>query len=241
MPFKDGNIPHNKGKTGIFHHTEEFKQKMSESTKKRDISYLYEHSHPAWNKGKTGVYSEEVIEEKRLQMIGNQRWLGRKHTEEEKQKISSSNMGKSMSKESIEKKKKTIELRKDIIFSPERRRKIGENSRKVRLGTIFPQKDTDIEKILHNGLDKLGVKYVKHITVCDICQPDIVFPEKKLAVFADGDYWHSKTFDGGKAWKKDRNQDRVLTENGWKVLRFWGKDIKSNPDECINKIIQELM
>ena len=109
--------------------------------------------------------------------------------------------------------------------------------REIRLKTKFKTKNTKIEKILQEGLNKNNIKYKKHLTVCDICQPDIVFPEKKIAVFADGDYWHSKTHKDGKAWEKDRNQDKVLSQNGWMVLRFWGHEIKESPQKCVNKII----
>ena len=98
-------------------------------------------------------------------------------------------------------------------------------------------KDTSIELLLQNGLIKRGISFQKHIAVCNICIPDIVFPELKIAVFADGDYWHSKTFKNGKQWKKDRNQESTLIQNDWRVLRFWEHDINSTPDDCINQII----
>ena len=133
-----------------------------------------------------------------------------------------------------------MELRKDIIFTPERRKKIGENSRKVRLRTTFPQKETSIEKVLYDAINEYHIPYEKHLTVCDICQPDMIFTNLKIAVFADGDYWHSGTFKDGRTWEKDRNQDRVLSDNGWKVLRFWGSEINRNPRICVVKIMETI-
>lgn len=71
-------------------------------------------------------------------------------------------------------------------------------------------------------------------------KPDFVFLEKKIAVFADGCFWHGHpcrniTPKQNKAYwdkKRQRNiqRDRAVTsyfeERGWKVLRFWECDIK---------------
>ena len=114
---------------------------------------------------------------------------------------------------------------------------VKQKIRETRLKTKYPVKDTSIEIALQKPLKQKGFLFKKHITVCGICQPDVVFPSKKIAIFADGDYWHSKIHKGGKAWEKDRNQDRVLSENGWRVIRFWGSEIKNNTENCVNKII----
>lgn len=66
-------------------------------------------------------------------------------------------------------------------------------------------------------------------------RPDFVFPERKLAVFVDGEFWHGhptraripKTrtawwtakIAGNKA--RDRMQNRLLRQGGWKVVRIW--------------------
>jgi len=116
----------------------------------------------------------------------------------------------------------------------------SEKKRKQRLKQIIPKKDTSIEVALQRELDKRKIAYEKHVPVCGICQPDIVFSSEKVAVFADGNYWHSKTFDGGKVWRRDRHQDDVLQENDWTSIRFWGSEIRSSVSECVEQVVSVL-
>jgi DNA mismatch endonuclease (patch repair protein) len=80
-------------------------------------------------------------------------------------------------------------------------------------------------------------------------KPDFVFPEKKIAVFFDGGFWHGYEFKKIKNglpvfWKekifkttrRDLKVNRRLKKDGWKVLRFWDFQIKKYPDKCIAKI-----
>ncbi len=73
--------------------------------------------------------------------------------------------------------------------------------------------------------------------------PDLVFPEARIAVFCDGDFWHGRNLrkrlvllqKGHNApyWmakilanvSRDRRQTRELKKAGWKVFRFWESDI----------------
>ena len=34
--------------------------------------------------------------------------------------------------------------------------------------------------------------------------------------------------------------NKILKEQGWKVIRLWGKDIQKNLDKCVNKIEKEI-
>ena len=36
---------------------------------------------------------------------------------------------------------------------------------------------------------------------------------------------------------RDSNVNQILEQNGWLVLRFWGKDIKRNPSKCLEQIV----
>lgn len=70
--------------------------------------------------------------------------------------------------------------------------------------------------------------------------PDFVFPREKIAVFADGCFWHGhgcrnvSPSDNANYWKKkiqnnikrDRTVTKTLTEQGWLVIRFWECAIK---------------
>lgn len=71
-------------------------------------------------------------------------------------------------------------------------------------------------------------------------KPDFVFPKYKIAVFADGCFWHghncrnTRPSQNADFWaaKQARNKARdelvnqTLTQKGWKVIRIWECDIK---------------
>lgn len=112
-----------------------------------------------------------------------------------------------------------------------------------------------IEVILAKELWSLGYRYRKNDKSV-YGKPDIVFKKYQIAIFVDGEFWH------GKDWKKrkhdhksnqdfwikkiERNMQRdkevnlYLKKNGWKVLRFWGKDISKNLPNCTGKIINTI-
>lgn len=112
-------------------------------------------------------------------------------------------------------------------------------------------KDSEIERLLRNELWKRGLRYRKNVKNI-IGKPDIVFIGKKVAVFCDSEFWHGYNWEERKAdiktrrefWipKIERNMQRdlevntALTEAGWTVLRFWGKDIKKHCSECADVI-----
>ena len=112
-------------------------------------------------------------------------------------------------------------------------------------------KDSDIELLLRKALWKKGLRYRKNVKTV-YGHPDIAFIGKKVAVFCDSEFWHGydwenrkKRLDNNKEYwiaKIERNQARdievnnYLTNQGWKVLRFWGKDIKKNTSNCVEII-----
>lgn len=83
-------------------------------------------------------------------------------------------------------------------------------------------------------------------------KPDIAFPELRVAVFCDSDFWHGYDWEEKKYdfksrrdfwWKKiERNMERdrevtsSLQEAGWIVLRFWGHEIKKSLEACVMAI-----
>lgn len=109
-----------------------------------------------------------------------------------------------------------------------------EKMREARLKRIIPKRDTVIEVLLQNELKQRGIEFQTHLPVEGICQPDIVFLDKKIVIEADGNYWHSLP----KSIVKDRRNNKILRERGWKVFRFSETEIKNNVKECINQIEQ---
>lgn len=79
-----------------------------------------------------------------------------------------------------------------------------------------------------------------------------MFKGKKVAVFCDSEFWHGHDWENRKNdfkshqefWipKIERNMQRdievteELKQQGWTVIRFWGKDIKSNVKKCADTI-----
>jgi G:T-mismatch repair DNA endonuclease (very short patch repair protein) len=114
-------------------------------------------------------------------------------------------------------------------FSNETREKI----RQARLRQHpQPKRDTSIEIALQDALRALGLEFLSHASVCGICIPDIVFPEHKVAVFADGDYWHSLPA----AVKRDKAQNSALPRQGWLPIRVRESSIKRNVAGCATEI-----
>ena len=112
-------------------------------------------------------------------------------------------------------------------------------------------KDSQIELKLRRALWQAGFRYRKNYRAVFGC-PDIVFLRLKIAVFCDSEFWHGYDWENRKHdfksnqefWiaKIERNiaRDKEVNEHlqaeGWTVLRFFGREIKNNLDECV-KII----
>ena len=114
-------------------------------------------------------------------------------------------------------------------------------------------KDSTIEVILRKALWKEGLRYRKNWGKLP-GKPDIALTKYKIAVFCDSEFFHGKNWDelkiqlqrGNNAefWisKISRNMDRDLEVNrllcalGWTPVRFWGKEIKKDTDECVRTI-----
>ena len=131
-------------------------------------------------------------------------------------------------------------------LTPEQRRK---NMRAVK------NKDSEIELLLRRELWSRGIRYRKNVNRI-IGKPDIAFIGKKVAVFCDSEFWHGFDWDVKKHeikshqefWiskiertiQRDNEVNQNLQEQGWTVLRFWGKDIKRDPAACVDLIVKVL-
>lgn len=116
-------------------------------------------------------------------------------------------------------------------------------------------KDTGIEVKLRKALWKKGYRYRKNYKKLP-GKPDIVLTKFKLVVFCDSEFFHGKDWEdlqeqlkrGNNAefWIKKISQNKVRDEEinkqlkfmGWTVIRFWGKDIKKDVEQCV-KVIEE--
>lgn len=116
-------------------------------------------------------------------------------------------------------------------------------------------RDSKIELVLRRALWRRGLRYRKNVK--DIFgKPDIAFVGKRVAVFCDSEFWHGYQWDLKKNeihtrkdfWidkiernmKRDDEVNRMLTEQGWIVLRFWGKEILKETEKCCDIIEKAL-
>lgn len=116
-------------------------------------------------------------------------------------------------------------------------------------------KNTKIEVKLCKELWKKGYRYRKNYNELP-GKPDIVLTKYKIAIFCDGEFFHGKDWinqkrrleksNNSEYWinkisnniNRDAEVEKELFQLGWTVLRFWGKDILKNIDECI-AVIEE--
>lgn len=123
------------------------------------------------------------------------------------------------------------------------------NMRRIR------SKNTKIEIALRKALWHRGYRYRKNYAALP-GKPDIVLTKQKIAIFCDSEFFHGKNWEilkpqlehgkNGEFWIKkiSRNRERDNEVNkqllflGWTVIRFWGKDIMKDTDECV-KVVEE--
>lgn len=97
--------------------------------------------------------------------------------------------------------------------------------------------DTDPELALRRELHALGLRYRVQYPVPGNRRRriDVAFTKHRLAVFVDGCFWHGCSVHQNQpstnaewwAWKfetirsRDSDTNRLLSENGWRVVRVW--------------------
>jgi DNA mismatch endonuclease (patch repair protein) len=98
-------------------------------------------------------------------------------------------------------------------------------------------RNTAPEIALRSALHRAGMRFWKHRRPIQgvRCEPDVVFPRIRLAVFVDGCFWHScpdhatRPVANGDWWARklegnvarDRRNTETLQAAGWTVLRIW--------------------
>lgn len=132
-------------------------------------------------------------------------------------------------------------------LTPEQRKK---NMRAVK------SKGSKIEKLLARELWSNGLHYRKNDKTV-FGKPDFVFKGLKITVFCDSEFWHGKDWDvrkndfksNQKFWvpkieqniQRDKEVNEKLLKDGWKVTRFWGKEIEKNPYICMLNVKDEVI
>ncbi|MBR4344164.1 MAG: very short patch repair endonuclease [Lachnospiraceae bacterium] len=118
--------------------------------------------------------------------------------------------------------------------------------------------DTEIERILLKALWEKGIMYRKNFKGL-LGSPDIVLTKYKIVVFCDSEFFHGKDWDeqkkrlgkgdNGIFWvnkiskniERDMDVNRSLEADGWKVIRFWGREIKKNTNDCVKTVEEAII
>jgi DNA mismatch endonuclease, patch repair protein len=110
---------------------------------------------------------------------------------------------------------------------------------------------TTPELLLQKALRKEGIKFRRNYKKLH-GNPDLVLIDKKIAIFVDGEFWHGYRWKEKKKkikanrqyWipkiekniKRDKQNNRKLKKEGWKVIRFWQQQLKKDLQKCMKKI-----
>lgn len=122
--------------------------------------------------------------------------------------------------------------------------KTREERRVRRLNTLSNRgKVTNIERILSDILDGLGVVHIPQTTLYGKFSVDEFVPQYNLVIEAYGGYWHGdqRRFPNLsqlqlKTTAKDRSKEKYLNTCGHRVLILWENELLHFPDWCISEI-----
>jgi DNA mismatch endonuclease (patch repair protein) len=114
-------------------------------------------------------------------------------------------------------------------------------------------KDTKPEVRFRSALHAEGLRFRKHKRVVPglRCEPDVVFPRIRLALFYDGCWWHFCPLHGelpraNRQWwaeklaatrDRDARNDTALRLAGWTVLRIWQHEPLP---EAVSRVVGEV-
>ncbi len=116
-------------------------------------------------------------------------------------------------------------------------------------------KDTSIEVKFRKALRDKGYRYRKNYSALP-GKSDIVLTKYKVVIFYDSEFFHCKDWEvlkpqlergkNAEFWidkisknqRRDEEINKQLQFLGWTVIRFWGKEIMKNTEECV-KVIEE--
>lgn len=133
--------------------------------------------------------------------------------------------------------------------------KEGKKELRSRIMRAIKSENTKVEVLLRKALWKRGYRYRKNDKAI-YGTPDISFRKYRIAVFVDGEFFHGYNWEEKKLKLKDnrdywiakieRNMNRdirvndFLMLNGWRVIRFWDRDIKKNLWNCVRTVEKEI-
>lgn len=95
--------------------------------------------------------------------------------------------------------------------------------------------DTSIEIAIERELIANKVLYIKQAPIAGIAVVDFLLPNRVI-IQCDGDYWHRRP----EARKRDIRQGRYLRAAGYRLFRFWEKDINKSASECVEYVLSQI-
>lgn len=114
--------------------------------------------------------------------------------------------------------------------------------------------NTQPELLLRSGLHRSGLRFRVDFPIRferRIIRPDVAFTKVRVAVFLDGCFWHMCPTHGSMPatnidfWKRklegnaarDREQTRLLTEQGWVVIRIWEHEPVDSAVDTVRTVV----
>ncbi len=193
--------------------------------------------------------SEEAKRKSSLSHMGNPGyWTGKKRSLESRLNISKGHLGQTPWNKGIKSSPETIKKLRESHLGQKAWNKGLKNHlskdvvEQIRMSVIANPnrtfRDTVPEKKVERELIRLKVRYEKQRALCKIAKVDFYLPEEHVVIQVDGCYWHncpihSEIILEGKT-ERDRNQDAVLTSNGFNVYRIWEHDIMATNFDLSN-------
>src|SRR3989344_3584582 len=106
--------------------------------------------------------------------------------------------------------------------------------------SLIRSKWTKPEKLMHNYFKGYKIKHIMHPKIDG--SPDIIIPEKRIAIFLHGCFWHKckhcyKAPKNNKMFwqqkinrniERDGRNQRLLKREGWNVKIIWECDMEKN-------------
>lgn len=136
----------------------------------------------------------------------------------------------------------------EAVYGPEKAEAYKQKLRDASPGRLakFQRKETGPERMVRGMLEGLGLTFQQEVPLGHYTV-DFWLPDQLLVIQADGDYWHANPagYPMPTAAQKDRRRldascDSFLHNLGYRVLRFWERDLKSNPENCL-RVLQEAL
>ena len=115
--------------------------------------------------------------------------------------------------------------------------------------SMIKSKWTAQERIAHNILKAMKIKHKMHPKIKG--SPDIIIPDRKIAIFLHGCFWHKCPLhyrapkSKRKYWLpkieknvlRDKQNIKTLRKSGWRIIVIWEHDVKKMKI-CISKLLK---